>query len=83
MNPNVWTFAAYDEGRLAGTVSLRLDSPEGVAADALYRAEIDAIRRDQHRVCEFTRLAVVRVEALAAGAGGPVPHGLPVRVACP
>ena len=58
VTPSVWTFAAYDEGRLAGTISLRLDSPQGVAADALYRAEIDAIRRDRH-VCEFTRLAVV------------------------
>jgi len=57
-NPNVWTFAAYDEGRLAGTITVRLDSPAGVAADALYRAEIDAIRGDSHRVCEFTRLAV-------------------------
>jgi hypothetical protein len=44
--------------RLAGTVSLRLDSPEGLAADGLYRAEIDAIRRDGLKVCECTRLAV-------------------------
>ncbi len=58
VDPNVWTFAAYDEGRLAGTVSLRLDSSEGLAADDLYRAEVDAIRRDQHKICEFTRLAV-------------------------
>lgn len=58
VNPNVWTFAAYDEGRLAGTISLRLDSAEGVAADTLYRGEIDAIRRARHRICEFTRLAV-------------------------
>ena len=57
-NPNLWTFAAYDEGHLAGTISLRLDSADGVAADGLYRAEIDAIRRDRHRVCEFTRLAL-------------------------
>jgi len=57
-NPNVWTFAAYDEGRLAGTITVRLDSRDGVAADALYRDEIDAIRRNRHRICEFTRLAV-------------------------
>ncbi len=56
---NDWTFAAYDEGRLAGTVSLRLDSSEGLAADHLFRAEIDAIRRNRRRVCEFTRLAVL------------------------
>jgi hypothetical protein len=54
----IWTFAAYDEARLAGTVSLRLDSPEGLAADGLYRAEINAIRREGLKVCECTRLAV-------------------------
>lgn len=58
VNRDVWTFAAYDEGRLAGTVSLRLDAADGLAADQLYRAEIDAIRRNRHKVCEFTRLAV-------------------------
>ena len=57
-NPNLWTFAAYDEGRLAGTITVRFDSAEGVAADKLYRSEIDALRRARHRVCEFTRLAV-------------------------
>ena len=56
--PDIWTFAAFDEGRLAGTVSLRLDSAAGLAADELYRAELDAIRGDRRRVCEFTRLAV-------------------------
>jgi hypothetical protein len=38
-NPNVWTFAAYDEGQLAGTITVRLDSADGVAADTLYRSE--------------------------------------------
>jgi hypothetical protein len=57
-NPHVWTFAAYDEGRLAGTITVRLDSPEGVAADTLYSEEVEAIRRSPHRICEFTRLAV-------------------------
>jgi hypothetical protein len=58
VSPDVWTFAAYDEGRLAGTVSLRLDASDGLAADVLYRTEIDVIRRDKRKVCEFTRLAV-------------------------
>ena len=57
-NPNLWTFAAYDEGHLAGTITVRLDSADGVAADTLYRSEIDALRRAHHRICEFTRLAV-------------------------
>ncbi len=59
INPNVCTFAAYDEGRVAGTVSLRLDSKaNGLAADQLYRAEIDAMRAKGQKICEFTRLAV-------------------------
>ena len=58
VNANVCTFTAYDEGRLAGTVSLRLDSNEGLAADELYRAETDALRREGRRICEFIRLAV-------------------------
>ena len=58
VNESVCTFAAYDEGRLAGTVSLRLDSKDGLAADGLYRAEIDMLRARKHRICEFTRLAV-------------------------
>ena len=58
VNANVCTFTAYDDGRLAGTVSLRLDSNEGLAADELYRAETDALRREGRRICEFIRLAV-------------------------
>jgi hypothetical protein len=57
VNANVCTFSAYDEGRLAGTVSLRLDSKDGLAADELYPAETDALRAAGHRICEFVRLA--------------------------
>jgi len=57
-NPNVCTFAAYDEGRLAGTVSLRLDSSDGLASDEIYGDEIAQLRADGRRLCEFTRLAV-------------------------
>ena len=55
---NVCTFAAYDEGRLAGTVSLRLDSDEGLAADEVYHQELDMLRDAGRRLCEYTRLAV-------------------------
>ena len=57
-HPSICTFTAYDEGRLAGTVSLRLDSKDGLFADKLYKREIDALRREGRRVCEFSRLAV-------------------------
>ncbi len=58
VNANVCTFAAYADAHLAGTMSLRLDSSEGLAADLLFRREIDQLRREGRRVCEFTRLAV-------------------------
>jgi hypothetical protein len=68
---NVCTFAAYDEGRLSGTLSLRLDSADGLAADEIYREELDMLRRTGHRICEFIRLAVD-----ASGASKPVLAGL-------
>jgi hypothetical protein len=61
--PRVLTFIAYDEGRIVGTVGLGSDSPGGLAADELYHAEIDRLRADGCRVCEFTRLAVDRTAA--------------------
>lgn len=57
-DPALFTFLAYDEGNVVGTVSVRLDSRKGLSADDLYREEIDALRAKGHRVCEFTRLAV-------------------------
>jgi hypothetical protein len=58
VHDNVCTFSAYDEGTLAGTVSLRLDSKQGLAADLLFRTEVDVLRAKGHRTCEFIRLAV-------------------------
>ena len=56
---NLYTFVAYDEGALVGTVSIRLDSADrGLSADELYRDEINQFRSLDQRVCEFTRLAV-------------------------
>ena len=57
-DPNLFTFVAYDEGTLVGTVSIRLDSERGLSADSLYRGEIDDLRNAGCKVCEFTRLAV-------------------------
>ena len=41
-----------------GTIAVRFDSIEGLAADALYRREIDDYRSAGASVCELTRLAV-------------------------
>ncbi|HVF64122.1 MAG TPA: hypothetical protein VNE58_09020 [Casimicrobiaceae bacterium] len=57
------TFIAYDEGNLVGTVGVRLDSKKGLAADDLYPDEVNALRAQRFRLCEFTRLAVNRTVA--------------------
>ena len=60
---NVFTFIAYDEGQIVGTVGLGVDTGKGLSADQLYKPEIDALRAKGWRVCEFTRLAVDRTAA--------------------
>lgn len=57
-DPNLYSFLAYDEGQIVGTVSIRLDTGRGLSADDLYHEELEALRRRGCRVCEFTRLAV-------------------------
>jgi hypothetical protein len=57
-DPHLFSFVAYDEGKLVGTVSIRFDSEKGLSADALYQDEIDVLRKEGCKVCEFTRLAV-------------------------
>jgi hypothetical protein len=56
--PNLYTFVAYSSGDLVGTVGLRLDSSQGLAADQLYKAETEGMRSPGTRLCEFTRLAI-------------------------
>jgi hypothetical protein len=57
-DPHLFTFVAYDEGELVGTVSIRIDSEKGLSADELYRDELDVLRDGGCKLCEFTRLAV-------------------------
>jgi hypothetical protein len=57
-DPNLRTFVAYREGAPVGTVSIRIDSAKGLSADDLYKAELEELRSDGARLCEFTRLAV-------------------------
>ena len=57
-DPNLFTFVAYNSGDLVGTVSLRLDSDNGLVAEQLYRKEVNVLRSSESRLCEFTRLAI-------------------------
>jgi hypothetical protein len=57
-DPNVRTFVAYRDGNVVGTLSVRVDSIDGLSADEHYRAELDRLRATGARLSEFTRLAV-------------------------
>jgi hypothetical protein len=58
-DPQLMSFLAYDEGRIVGTVSVRLDAgTKGVGAHDIYPEEIDRLRAEGWRICEFTQLAV-------------------------
>lgn len=56
--PRRVTLEAVHKGATVGTLSVGLDGPCGLQADALYRREIGAFRERSARVCEFTRLAL-------------------------
>jgi len=57
-NPNRLTLEATIGQRLVGTLTLGLDSEEGLSADELYFDEINEFRRDGRKLCELTKLAV-------------------------
>jgi hypothetical protein len=52
------TLQARSDNGVFGTLTLSFDGCDGLAADALYRSEIDAYRIAGARVCEVTRLAI-------------------------
>ncbi len=56
--PNVITLVASANDRLFGTLSVGVDSPQGLLADQLYREEIDTYRHEGRLVGEFSKLAV-------------------------
>ncbi|MES2263046.1 MAG: N-acetyltransferase [Pseudomonadota bacterium] len=58
-DPNRITLAARDkQGNTVGTITVGIDSSDGILADHLFKEEIDAYRaRDGVKVCEFTKLA--------------------------
>lgn len=59
LRPGV-TLIAADRDAIVGTLTLRLDGPDGLAADRSYGEAIDAVRRARGGVCELTRLALAR-----------------------
>ena len=58
---NVVTLVACDGGETIGTISVSFDSARGLLADDLFHEELDALRADGRRLCEFTKLAMDHV----------------------
>src|SRR6202007_2875016 len=58
--PGQMTLFATDHprGMPIGTLTVRLDRPEGLLADALYPAELQGLRTEGRRLCEMVRFAV-------------------------
>lgn len=57
-SPNQTTLQACASKDTLGTLTLNVDSEEGLLADGLYRKEIDCLRMRGAAVCELTGLAV-------------------------
>ncbi|MFA5631099.1 MAG: hypothetical protein WC997_06285 [Porticoccaceae bacterium] len=55
--PQRLTLAASSGHRVFGTLTLGMDTGQGLMADELYKNEIDELRARGRRLCEVTRLA--------------------------
>jgi hypothetical protein len=56
-DPNRITLTASDKGDVVGTVTIGIDSDVGLAGDMIFKEELDALRADGAKLCEFTKLA--------------------------
>jgi hypothetical protein len=56
--PHRVTLVASSNDATLATITIGFDSLIGLMADELYKSEIDALRRQGKRLCEFVKLAV-------------------------
>jgi hypothetical protein len=52
------TLSAVEQDETIGTITVALDGPEGLSAEDAFADELEALRADGQRVCEFTKLAI-------------------------
>jgi hypothetical protein len=57
-DPHKITLMSYQEENVVGTLTLGLDSPDGMVVDELYKREADQLRASGRKPCDITRLAV-------------------------
>jgi hypothetical protein len=55
---NQMTLEAFSGSDLVGTLTLRLDSEDGLLADELYEEKISAFRKKDRKICELSKLAI-------------------------
>lgn len=56
--PDRITLMASQNNAVVGTITLGIDSGQGLLADQNYKPEVDKLRAENRRVCEFTKLAL-------------------------
>lgn len=56
--PERITLSTYKGEEVIGTITVGFDTGAGLLVDELYRDEVDALRQQGLRVCEFTKLAI-------------------------
>jgi hypothetical protein len=56
-DPNRITLTATDKGNVVGTLTIGMDAEVGLSADQVFKEELDALREQGARLCEFTKLA--------------------------
>lgn len=59
-DPNRLTLVLTDGDRVAGTLTVGVDTPAGLSAEALYPDEVAKLRKSGARICEVTRFALDR-----------------------
>ena len=53
-----FTLAAIEDAATIGSITVSLDGPEKLGADDAFGAEVDELRAQGRKICEFARLAV-------------------------
>ena len=53
-----FTLSAVENDAIIGTITVSLDGEKRLSADEAFAPEVQAMRRQGHRICEFTKLAI-------------------------
>lgn len=57
ISSNQYTFEARQSEQLIGTLTLTIDTGNGLLADTLYQPELNQFRQQERRLCEVSKLA--------------------------